>query len=63
MISRWKDNGGLNDETVFDGIQTSWEKKKMLVTSIFFFHHNVFKYPIFSESWKDGGGGGVALKV
>ena len=26
-------------------LKTSWEKKKMLVTSIFFFSHNVF-YPM-----------------
>ena len=29
--------------SVFDRVETSWEKKKMLVTSIFFFSHNVFK--------------------
>ena len=27
----------------FIGWKTLWEKKKMLVTSIFFFSHNVFK--------------------
>ena len=27
----------------FIGEQTLWEKKKMLVTNIFFFSHNVFK--------------------
>ena len=28
----------------FIGQNTLWEKKKMLVTSIFFFSHNVFKW-------------------
>ena len=36
----------------FTGKKTSWEKEKMLVTSIFYFSHNVFKRLLFQRRQK-----------
>ena len=47
-------NAGNLKISVFEMLETLWEKEKMLVTSIFSFSHNVFKSHLFQGCQKSG---------